>query len=206
MPVLFHFRMVSDNDVIVAPDRATAVGLALSGGPPDPSATIISQFPTWPKLNNYTNDNGLGIPPPEPQFIWDSSVSDGQSRGFATILSNFSFGSPTFAIINLVVFTDNAHEAVIEVYNRDTQSVEFTLTPAPLPLIDGNMDPATGYTETQPYNWQTVRFYSNHTPTFPIGTSLALVLSFRVVNYNVIPPLAINPAGLAFIADLYFID
>lgn len=81
--------------------------------------------------------------------------------------------------LNLTVFTDNAHEAVIELYNLDLPkpALVTSLNPTPLPLNSGSMDPVTGFTEVQPYNWQTVRFFTNYTSTLPTSNLLGLVVS-----------------------------
>ncbi|SYX83437.1 hypothetical protein [Paenibacillus alvei] len=205
MPVGFRRRTASNQNVFVAPDRATAVSLALNAGfGALGNVTIVGQIPVWPKLNRYINDNFLAG---EPEYIWDSSISDGQSRGFAVVCESFQSTNAIQLLTSLTVFTDNAHEAAIEIYDTGfpIPTLVDSISPYPFPLTDGNMDPVTGYTEVQPYNWQTIRYFSGFSSTLAINTSYRLVVSFRAVNYNVIPPFAANPAGLAFVLDSYFI-
>jgi len=203
--VFFRKRTVSNQNVFVAPDRATAVGLALDAGLGAPgNGTIVDQIPVvWPKLSSYINDDVFL--PDEPEYLWDSSISDGQSRGFAVVCDSFNHTFPVQVLTSLTVFTDNAHEAVIEIYNTvdPIPALVASISPYPPPLIDGNMDPVKGYTEVQPYNWQTIRYFSNFSPLLPQNNNYSVVVSFRAVNYNVFPPFSANPAGLAFVLDSY---
>lgn len=205
MTVAEHFRTVSGNNVFVASDRAVAVYNLLSASPGSQgNATIINQVNVWPKLDSYLNDNTLPGAPFTPSYIWDSTVSDGLSRGFAVECMRLGISSSIQIISNVSVFTDNAHEAVIEVYDVEGPTPVLVGPISPVPLVDGNMDPVTGIFEIQPYNWQTVRCFSTSSGILP-ASSYSVILSFRVVNYNVFPPFSNNPAGLSFIADTYIV-
>lgn len=203
MPVIIHSRLVSDTSTNVANSREAAVLLALSNEPGN--ATIVPRSPLWPSLNRYTNDNTFNSSEPQPDYIWDSTISNGQTRGFAKAYLVAPTNTPAEIIVNLSAFSDNAHEVFIEVYRDNPFTLVKTLNPFLVPLEDGNMDPISGTTTdiSPPYNWQSIRYFSNVTPLLPpvAPNNYILVVSFRVINY--IPLGEPNPAGLAFVFDVY---
>jgi hypothetical protein len=204
MPISQPDRIVSDSNIVVASDRDTAVSLLLAGEAGN--VTIVPPNPLWPSLNEYNNDNSPLGPTAEPQYIWDSTTSDGQSRGFAGKGLGLDVIVPIQLLVTLTVFTDNAHEAQIDIFDISGPNpvLAETITPTPQKLLDGNLDPVTGTTTdvSHPFNWQKIRYYSNFSSILP-ASAYQMVVSFRVVNYNISPPGAPNPAALAFVSDCY---
>lgn len=188
-------RTVSDSTSYVAFDRDAAIALALAGNVGN--ATVVPRISAWPELVNYTNNNGVVG---DPQYIWDSTTSDGQSRGFAARSNAFS-GFSNY-VISLTTFCDNAHSVRIDIYELPEADPILLETLTPPVLIDGNMDPITGLTEVQPYNWQSVRIYTIASSTLSTNNPHIMIFSFTGVNYNVSSAGAPNPAGIVFSVDI----
>lgn len=207
-----HIRVVSDGKVYVRNDRDSAIAAFLQSLPPisacDKNNVRLFKVPeNYPNLKEFDNDNAFpDVQTADPNFIWDSANQvSGEKLGFAT---GFEQEVVENNIVDFVVFlqafADNAHNALISIYDRATLQKLFDVTPL---LQDGDMDPSTGLSETQPpFGWQTVRYYSN---TFTLRqtqgqTNLFLiVLSFEVQNYVHPNNPPFNPAALAFVADFY---
>ena len=205
MPIVGQAIIVSSSNVYVANDRDTAIALAVSGAPGN-KATVIPRYALWPQLIKYSNDNGL-FPTINPRYIWDSTTSDGQSRGFAARSGGISNANPLTINVNLCVFSDNAHVARVDVYNFSPPTPVLVQTLTPPVLLDGNMDPIVGLIETPPYNWQDIRVYKNSSSNpLPPGAIYVVVVSFTAVNYILNPLGSENPAGLSFVANVDFIS
>ncbi|RCW50891.1 hypothetical protein [Paenibacillus prosopidis] len=205
MPIVSIQRVVSSTTTTVtAIDRATAVSNLLAGTPPN--VVNVGNSGPWPEIVKYTNDNNTAFAgTPDPQIIWSqASPLSGESRGFAaqSVVIPLSVGIINNFLISLAVFADNAHLSRIQVVN----DVGVFLVPQPtgldVDLLDGPMNVFT--MEPPPFSWQRVRYY-----TIPVSlglisvpTSVRLIFSFTVANY-IQPDAGNNPAGLAFIADIY---
>lgn len=197
--------LASDAFTYVAPDQPTAINLAVTGAIGN-RATVISRYPVWPNITKYSNDNSPFINV-TPKYIWDSTTTDNQVRGFAAFSGGV--GSEVNALtldVSLTVFADNAHFARLDVYNVAGDSPVYITTLTPPVLTDGNMDPITGLVEIVPYNWQNIRIYNMTSPPLPAGGIYAILASFTVTNYfGFNPPITPgNPAGLMFYANITF--
>jgi hypothetical protein len=201
-------RIVSSpSNVFMAATRQVAVQNAIIGVGTNPVS--VPRDKVWPTLQRYINDNAGFVtynpsPAQDPEFIWDSSATDGQSLGFAVSSNEYSFSTSINFDISVVAFADNAHNLQIDLVDATSNTVISTL-PLGLQLDDGSMDPATGVTvETTdfPYNWQNIRFYSISTGALPAGT-YKIIVSFTAVNYDQFPGFP-NPAAVAFVADIFF--
>jgi len=211
---IFSQRIISSDTgpspTFIASDRDTAISLALDGT--GTRATPYGRlFTGWPGLKPYSNDNAVftfGPPPPDdktPQYLWADTITAGERLGFAVASATFSNPAAEggVCVVSLTVFGDNAHTAVVTIVAEDGVFVA-NLTPSgvgdtPIPLVDGSMAPID---ENPPFNWQDIRYYSNEIQIEP--GSYRVVVSFEAQNY-VSPPEIINPAGLAFVADIRFI-
>lgn len=159
---------------------------------------------TWNRLAPYTNAtefDDLAIPPGEevPQFVWDSATSDGETRYFAMaaeITPDFGLTGLLIAVTN---FADNAHDYQVGIYDAS----KTLLLQGPV-LLDGNTTtPSIGLTEPAPFNWQTMRSDTQVLSiTLGAGTLYYLVISYRVTNYLQVDGKP-NPAGLAFMVDVW---
>lgn len=217
-------RLVSSADVIARPTRAMAIAALLAGNPGN--SVVIGNIPSiWPQIAKYDGDNNdiptvVTVPasPPfntvaDPAIIWYTNpivnLASGETYAFAAQTNVFpGLAVLSSAVVAIAVFADNAHTLQIDLYNAVTNTVVAT-TKLSTVIADGNMSGATGLTEITPvYNWQKVRFYTIPF-NIPLGATVTykIVYSFEVTNYQ--SPLGggttqtTNPAGLAFIADLY---
>ena len=70
-------------------------------------------------------------------------------------------------------------------------------------LVDGLMVPQASQTDdtTFPFNWQKIRLWSSD-GIDPESIDNYLVVSFEVMNYLTAD--TINPAGLAYLVDIYY--
>ena len=195
-------RLVSNGtSVFIAADRTAAVAAAISGS--GTLATVVPRYVAWPGLERLTNDNNSFFAPfGEPQCIWDTTATDGQTRGFATASNPFTLTGTSELAVSLAAFADNALEAQIDLVDAATSAI-VSAPPLGVLLTDGSMDPASGTTTdiNPPFNWQNIRFYSVNSGAIPAGT-YKVVVSFRGVNYNRASG-TVNPAALAFVADVY---
>lgn len=221
-------RLVSNGStVFVGVDREEAEINAANevGG----TASVIPRLSLdWPSLKKYDNDLSPASPSPfsgvvNPDYIWQPPISDGQTRAFAIASNSFtvtgifippisSFERATFSVC-LSAFSDNAMTAKITLFEQlGGNYVKVPVQPVGLSdfiLTAGTPNtPSTGLTETIPYNWQDIRFYSTSFTAplaVPIGAprTFKVVISFMATNYLPIAPVPGNPAGLQFIADLY---
>lgn len=207
MPVVPIQRLVSSTtNVVAAADSATAVNLALTGAAPN--VVDVGNAPrVWPQLAKFDNDNTLFGTAPNPQFVWSQpTFVPGETHGFAVVsaIIPLQVGIINDFIISLTVFADNAVTASIQAYSPLTISF-FPVPGLDVPLTAGSQDPITGLTTdvVNPYNWQNVRFYSIPASLGLISVALSVqfVFSFQVTNYFTIGD--VNPAGLAFAADIY---
>jgi hypothetical protein len=183
----------------VASTRPAAIASARSNS--GTAATDIGRVVQWPQILSYVNGNGTLTAAP-PAYIWDSVTTAPQDLFFAISTFPFSFAVSTgqAVIVELMVFCDNAHNVQIDIFDLTQGDLFTTLTPAG-GLTDGSLN--TGTVENPPFNWQTIRYYSNDSQTVPAarnGDTLEVVISFEAVNYS---GSGVNPAGLAFIADIY---
>ena len=201
-PVTPIQRLVSNpSTVYITADRNSAVLAAISG-----IGQIATEQPQlymwWPNLQKFANDNSPFGGTPNPVYIWDNTTSDGQTRGFALSSNPFILDTSSQLVINLNAFADNALEAQIDLVDAATNQI-ISAPPLGALLTDGSMNPSTGVTvETSPpYNWQSIRFYSVVTAPILPG-SYKVIVSFQVVNYSNFSG-SPNPAGLAFVADIY---
>lgn len=203
MPFIGKMEVISSADTYVAADQTAAIALAVSSGPTD-KATVIPRYPLWSSLTKYANDNGP-FPTQVPQYIWDSTTTDGQVRAFAARSEMFfSGGDPVAISVCLTVFADNAHIARIDIYDFNVPSATLVETLTPPILVDGSMDANAGLTEVIPYNWQDLRVYSAQSSVLPGDGVYAVVVSFTVVNYlGFQPPMSPgNPAVLMFYSNI----
>lgn len=202
MPILGGSTIVSDEFTYIAGDQLTAIDLAINNDPGN-KATVLPTFVGWPSIMPYSNYSNN-----KPSFIWDSVTTDSQSRGFAKMSGSFKHDEfSTQAILWMAVFTDNAHVARVDVYNtEDSANPIYVETISPVVLQDGSMDPNTGLTEVQPYNWQTVRVFQGASSLLQSNTFHSIVVSFTAVNYTGATPPATpgNVAGLMFYAQVSF--
>ncbi|MFB9279465.1 right-handed parallel beta-helix repeat-containing protein [Cohnella cellulosilytica] len=201
-PVTPIQRLVSNpSSVYITTDRNSAVLVAISG-----IGQVATEQPQlymwWPNLQKFANDNSPFGGTPNPVYIWDNTTSDGQTRGFAISSNPFILDAASQLVINLNAFADNALEAQIDLVDAATNQI-ISAPPMGALLTDGSMNPNTGVTvETSPpYNWQSIRFYSVVTAPILPG-SYKVIVSFQVVNYSNFSGYP-NPAGLAFVADIY---
>jgi hypothetical protein len=187
----------------VSRDAAIAMAKANAGS----VATNVGRvFSGWPQLLPYTNDNS-GFTLQAPQYVWDLFTTTPQTRYFAAAITSSAILTGAQLIFNLRVFCDNAHDALIEVYDATTGALVDIITPAPpVNLIDGSLDPNAGTADDVPFNWLNVRYYSNVSKPIPVDVTYDIVVSFRAENYNINPPGSNNPAGLAFALDVYTVD
>lgn len=162
---------------------------ALAAEHPDPDV--------WPELAKFNDDpNFPGVP--NPIAIWGPSTASGQTYWFATKSGSVPTSATPEILITLTAFCDNAIEAQYFIYDfNNTLAVTGTL------LTDGVFDADAGTTTDRypPYNWQKVRFYSNLVTTGLTAGAYYIVFTFHGMNYNV--AYGPNPAGLAFVADVY---
>jgi hypothetical protein len=185
--------------------RNAAIAMAIAGA--GSVATNVGRvFSGWPQLLPYTNDNS-GFTLQAPQYVWDSFTTTPQTRYFAAAITSSAILTGAQLIFNLKVFCDNAHDALIEVYDATTGELVDIITPAPpVNLIDGSLDPNAGTADDVPFNWLNVRYYSNVSKPIPVDVTYDIVVSFRAENYNINPPGSNNPTGLAFALDVYTVD
>jgi hypothetical protein len=203
MPFVGQTIVASDEFTYIAADQLTAISLAVTNAPGN-RATVISQYPVWPNIIKYSNDNS-GFP--DPKYIWDSTTTDNQVRAFAAFSGGVSSGESSLTVdINLTVFADNAHVARLDVYDFSGQNPAFITTLTPPVLTDGSMDANTGLVEILPYNWQNIRIYNKRSNPLPAGGLYAILASFTVTNYlGPNPPVTPgNPAGLMFYANITY--
>jgi hypothetical protein len=207
MPIIPIQRITSSTgNVVSAADRPTAVANLLGGA----AANVVNvgnPDEVWPVLLKYNNDNSTFGSSADPQFVWtQSTFIPGESHGFAaqSAAIPLTVGVVNSFVLTLAVFADNAQVAHIDAVNALTLAIIPT-TNLGVDLTDGSLNPSTSLTEiSPPYNWQGVRYY-----TIPVTFGLVaaaldvrFVFSFEVVNYdNNGGPF--NPAGLAFVADIY---
>ncbi|KJB84746.1 hypothetical protein AZ66_29055 [Paenibacillus sp. E194] len=205
MPLAGQTIVASDEFTYIAADQLTAINLAVTGAAGN-RATVISQYPVWPNIIKYSNDNS-GFA--EPKYIWDSTTTDNQVRAFAAFSGGIGGGESSLTVdINLTVFADNAHVARLDVYDLSGQNPAFITTLTPPVLTDGSMDANTGLVEILPYNWQNIRIYNISSNPLPAGGIYGILASFTVVNYlGPKPPVTPgNPAGLMFYANINFFN
>lgn len=195
-------RIISSSDTQVdASSREAAVMKAINketGTGTTQDAVELGNLPggIWPILDIYENDlaalNSLNLPP---AFIWDDAdASPGETRYFATARL---IGTNQELLIFVLTFSDDAHKLFVE--ERSPEGVLISsLTPME-GLTDGSLDPNAGATSA-PFQWQQIRYWSTD-DFFPASAENYLVISYEAVNYNPIGP--VNPAGLAFVADIY---
>lgn len=205
MPIIPIQRVVSSTtNTVAAIDRATAVSNLLAGS--SSNVVNVGNIGGYPEIVKYTNDNNTAFGgTTDPQIIWSQIPTvSGESHGFAvqSDLIPLSVGIINSFLISLAVFCDNAHLSRIQIVN----DLGVFLVPQPtgldVDLLDGSLNIFTA--ETLPYNWQRVRYYTIPVSlgTITAATNVRFVFSFSAVNYNIDPSLP-NPAGLAFIADIY---
>ncbi|MCR8842644.1 hypothetical protein NQ117_03030 [Paenibacillus sp. SC116] len=208
MSIQFYNRTVSsDSSTYVALDRASAIAQARAQS--GVLATNVGrEFAGWPILLPYVNDNSPAAPVfnQAPQFVWDSFTTTPQTRFFAAPqFGVLGLATDESMLFDLRVFCDNAHDVRIDLFDETAGDLFATITPA-ANLIDGSLDPNAGIANDVPYNWLNIRYYSNISPPTPperSGNEFSYVISFQVVNYNIIPPVP-NPAGLMFALDLWY--
>jgi hypothetical protein len=208
MPISPIQRITSQttNVVGVSGNRTDAI-TALTGGTL-PNVISVGNTPLiWPELRKYDNDNSTFSTVPDPEFIWTTNPQPGDVRAFAVSSEPIpvTIGVGQDFVINLAVFTDNAHNVQIDSLNAGSLVIVPT-TNLGVTLTDGSMDVNTGTTEIiPPFNWQFVRYYSIPVSLGAvfIGLNVQFVFSFEAVNYSDPATLAENPAGLAFVADIY---
>ncbi|TKH45983.1 hypothetical protein C1I60_05995 [Paenibacillus terrae] len=185
-------------NVYVASDRDMAVAAANLGI--GTLAVEVPQFPTWPSLKKFVNDNNPVFGDvPDAITIWSSTTAPGQVLGFAAATNSFTLSAEGQILINLTAFADNAMEAQIDLVDATTNTLIST-PPLGFLLLDGSMDP-TPVILVPPFNWQTIRCYSITTGLIPAGL-YKVIVSFTVVNYDQYMSFP-NPAGLSFVADIY---
>jgi hypothetical protein len=205
--VFTHQRISSNTGVFAATTAQNAVDALLAGGPSPFTVTpVANPFPLWPNILKFNND----VDGSNPQAIWvaPGTATPGQTIGFAAA-TTIAITAPlllTSLKVSMAVFADNAVEARVQAYTVTTLPVLPVLIPIPnlnVPLTDGTItDPNAENTATPPFGWQNVRYFSLETaPAQPIALGVQIVFSFQVLNYNDNGPA--NPAGLAFIADVY---
>lgn len=206
MPIIPIQRVVSSTtNTVAAIDRATAVSNLLAGNPPN-VVNVGNILGNYPEIVKYTNDNNTAFgSTPDPQIIWSQTpIVSGESHGFAaqSDVIPLSVGIVNNFLISLAVFSDNAHLSRIQIVN----DLGVFLAPQPtgldVDLLDGSLNILT--VETPPFNWQRVRYYTIPVSLglIAVSTNVRFVFSFTAVNYNHDPSLP-NPAGHAFIADIY---
>lgn len=208
-----EIRLVSDGHVFVRHNRSAAINAFLGAfidniPTPQGAVRLFSPPLRYPRLKEFDNDDSFyGLIFADPDFIWDSSnQQSGDLRGFAT---GFEVSVPEDKLITLMfflqAFSDNAFNARISVYDRDTREKVFDLPP--VDLLNGSTVPATGLTENQPpFGWQNIRANFNKFDLPPRIVSFVIVLSFEVQNYVHPNNPPFNPAALAFVADFYTIS
>ncbi|RAP76804.1 hypothetical protein [Paenibacillus montanisoli] len=207
MPLTRRQRITSQtSNVVFAANEATAIANALDGDPGN-TVAVSNPFPFWPSINKYDNDNNNPFNAvSNPVYVWSETPADpGESFGFA-VRSNsipLSLALGNEYLIALAVVSDNAHQVTISAYNAATLGLIATQTNLNFSLADGPL--ATGTTElSPPFGWQKVRFYTipaNLGVAVGVSLDIFFVISFTAVNYSSNGP--DNPAGLAFIADIY---
>ncbi|MEB3100420.1 hypothetical protein [Ferviditalea candida] len=198
-------RIVSNPaNVYVANTREDALAAAISGS--GTAAIEITRDPTWPTLEQFTNDNSQFLKynpgPQNPTYVWDHTTSSAQRREFAAATNAYTFQQSTNVTISMAAFADNAMQAQIDLVDASAGTI-ISSKPLGVLLQGGSMDPVTGVTVEKPqfpYNWQNIRFYSVSTGTIPAG-KYQIVFSFSAVNYDQYPGRA-NPAALSFQADV----
>lgn len=193
-------RIVSDASVYVRETRDEAVAAALAGVDPSGSVTYGNMLNVWPAIAKYDapNNDPFNLVD-NPQYIWsDTNCVPSERLAFAKVCNVLPRN--TDLAIFLATFADNAHTTHIELYTND--ELTFSISNE---LVAGNMSANTE--ESPPFNWQNVRFYTNKftTPNVPLST-FKLVLSFEVQNYVSTMGNDKTPAGLMFLADLYYED
>ncbi|NQX67017.1 right-handed parallel beta-helix repeat-containing protein [Paenibacillus alba] len=199
-PLLTPVQRLSSNptNVYVASDRDMAVAAANLGI--GTLAVEVPQFPIWPSLKKFVNDNNpvFGAVP-DAITIWSSTTAPGQVLGFAAATNSFTLAAEGQVLINLTAFADNAMEAQIDLVDATTNTLIST-PPLGILLLDGSMDP-TPVILDPPFNWQIIRCYSITTGLIPAGL-YKVIVSFTVVNYDQYMSFP-DPAGLSFVADIY---
>ncbi|HHY82373.1 MAG TPA: hypothetical protein GX505_06800 [Clostridiales bacterium] len=193
-----------------AGSREEAVKKAIrkqTGGVPTQDAVEIGNLPggMWPILEPYTNDNSGGLLSPlpgvpAPKFIWDDlTMEPGETRYFAHAVELTGNPEDTDFVIFIATFADDAHRLFLEEWTPEGEFVfAFNFDGGE---VDGNMSPTTFMGELcPPYNWQIIRYFSMD-GIYVEQEGNFLVLSYEVVNYNSIG--AVNPAGLAYVMDVY---
>lgn len=204
MPFVGQTFVASSGNTYIAADQLTAINLAVTGAAGH-RATVISQYPVWPNITKYNNDDTL-FGNETPEYIWDSTTTDNQVRAFAAFSGGVGNPLPLTLDVSLTVFADNAHVARLDVYDFQSGSPVYVTTLTPAVLTDGSMDANTGLVEIIPYNWQNIYIYriaSNPLP--PLGIYVILA-SFTVTNYlGPNPPVTPgNPAGIMFYGSIHF--
>lgn len=215
-------RLVSSTTTVFLGADADQAALSAANGT-GTNADIVPRTldpEVWPALEKFDNDVSSQVfspfgSVPNPDYVWDLPVSDGQSSSFAIASTPFliSAGLSVDFSVFLNVFADNALEAKIELF-EDTGGagtgpfVKTAVQPSGLDaflLIAGDPNtPAVGLTEMRPYNWQDIHVYSTRfsvSGSATVAKTFKIVVSFHATNYLVTSPP--NPAGLQFVVDLY---
>jgi hypothetical protein len=211
LPIFDVARITSgSNTQVDSINRQNAVQKAINKAqdlPGTQDAVVIGNQPggIWPMLTPYTNDTSGGLfvtvpfnTVPPPQFIWDSDTfGQGETRYFAVAVE---LEDTEEHVVSVTTFADNAHRMFVEEWTPEGNLVT-SITP-PEGLFDGPMTANASEDEDKesPFNWQRIRIWSKD----GISTGTAgnfLVISWEVLNYNTTD--TVNPAGLAFQADIY---
>ncbi|RAP74806.1 hypothetical protein [Paenibacillus montanisoli] len=205
MPLVAKQRITSQtSNVVFAATEAAAVTAALTGVGGSPVVAVSNPFPFWPTIQKYANDNNPTFgAAANPAYIWSETPADpGESFGFAAISNSIpTLFTDNQYVITVTVFSDNAHTLRISAYDDEG------LIPATNLNIFLNDGDTTSFNPSEngispPYGWQNVRSYTINTiVSVGIFDNVRFIISFTGVNYDSNGPE--NPAGLAFIADIY---
>lgn len=208
-------RLISNTtDVFLGIDREQAAFNAANGIGSNPNT--VPRFPTWPSVEKFMNDTVADGSPspfanvPNPEYIWDGTPQPGQTVSMAIASNSFvpDKDIQDFSV-SIVAFADNAMEAKIELFIENAMGNFVPVVPQPeglenFVLIAGTPNnPATGLTETQPFNWQDVRVYSTEFRVEKSTDVFKIVFSYEATNYLTPPNGNANPAALQFMSDIY---
>ena len=181
-----------------------------------PRPVLVDRYVEWPRVTEFNNDNvPAGSPSPfanrgTPDYLWgDETAEEGEIYYFGIASNPFTVraGEEVDFSAFLSAFADNAMEAVIVLFReRDGRYVPVDPQPTGLGgfiLRAGEPgNPGAGLTETAPYAWQNVRYYSTDFTVDQRGR-YKVAVAFKGTNYELPAEGTVNPAAIQFVVDLY---
>ncbi|PZE20619.1 hypothetical protein [Paenibacillus xerothermodurans] len=206
MPITQVATLASNNGTtwFSTASRTDAVEAAITGiaSPTRALVTNVGRlFPFWPELAYYPSDAS-----PNPQYVWESALPEEPETIWFAQAVTLTLPTVGLAITRLAtadVFSDNTNTLFLEEY-LSIPAVGLQLFASATPV--GGAPTGAMQAASPPYEWQTVRKFSNtYLSTLPVGlpllTTQHFVVSIEAANFP--PNGPVNPAGLQYIVELY---